>query len=80
MKRQPWGLYAIAAAIGIVGAVAFGVPAHVLLFAVLALACPMMMLLMMGGMHDGRGGQGQTGEHGGSAVEDHDQTPTASRQ
>ena len=79
MKRQPWGLYAMAAAVGIVGAIAFGVPAHVLLFAVLAVACP-MMLLMMGGMHDGRGEQGQAGEHGSPAVEDHDNEPATSRQ
>ena len=52
MKRQPWGLYAIALAIGLVGLV---VPASTLLVAALALACPLMMISMMGGMHGGHG-------------------------
>jgi hypothetical protein len=62
MKRQPWGLYAIALAILVVGLVALGVPASALLFAAVALACPLMMLLMMRGMrgtHDTPGGRGQ---------------------
>lgn len=59
MQRQPWGLYAIALAIGIVGLVALGVPASTLLFIALILACPLMMLFMMRGMHGG----GTTAHH-----------------
>lgn len=51
MKRQQWGLYAIALAVLIVGLVYAGVPASTLLIAVLVLACPLMMLFMMGAMH-----------------------------
>ena len=71
MRRQPWGLYAIALAILIVGLVAFGVPAQTLLVGVLVLACPLMMIFMMGGMH---GGHGSHGSHGGTdpKTEDHD--------
>jgi hypothetical protein len=58
MRRQPWGLYAIAAAILVVGLVALGVPAQTLLFAALVLACPLMMLTMHGGM--GHAGHGAT--------------------
>jgi hypothetical protein len=53
MKRQQLPLYAIAAAILVVGLVALGVPASTLLYGALALACPLMMVFMMGGMHGG---------------------------
>ncbi len=76
MRRQPWGLYAIAAAILVVGLVALGVPASTLLFGALVLACPLMMVFMMGGM---RGGHDHTGEHGSPTSEGRDQTPTAGR-
>ena len=71
MRRQPWGLYAIALAILIVDLVALGVPAQTLLFAGLVLACPLMMMFMMGGMH---GSPGAT--H--AKTEDHD-PPRAGR-
>jgi hypothetical protein len=45
------GLYAVAAAIALVGALWFGVPAGTLAFVGIALICPLMMMLMMGGMH-----------------------------
>jgi uncharacterized membrane protein len=51
MKRQQWGLYAVALAILVVGLVWAGVPASTLLVAGLVLACPLMMLVMMRGMH-----------------------------
>jgi hypothetical protein len=53
MRRQPWGLYAIAAAILVVGLSALGVPANSLLFGAFLLVCPLMMMFMMGGMHGG---------------------------
>jgi DUF2933 family protein len=53
MRRQQWGLYTIALAILIVGLVALGVPASTLLVAGLVLVCPLMMLVMMRGMHGG---------------------------
>jgi hypothetical protein len=43
--------YAIALAILIVGLVFAGVPASTLFLALLVLVCPLMMLIMMGGMH-----------------------------
>jgi hypothetical protein len=75
MKRQPWGLYAIAAAILAVGLVALGVPASTLLYGALVLACPLMMLAMMGGMHGGRGGTDTTrDDHHRPASDDHTRT------
>jgi hypothetical protein len=55
VKRQPWGLYAIALAILVVGLIALGVPASTLLVAALVLTCPLMMLFMMHGMHGMQG-------------------------
>jgi peptidoglycan/LPS O-acetylase OafA/YrhL len=63
MKRQPWGLYALAAAVLAVGLVALGVPADALLFGAFVLVCPLMMMLMMAGMHGGHG------------ADQHDRTP-----
>jgi hypothetical protein len=79
MKRQPWGLYAIALAILVVGLVAFGVPAGTLLIAALVLACPLMMVFMMSGMHGGHGGADQHAHHRSGAPEDQDQQPTVGR-
>jgi Protein of unknown function (DUF2933) len=79
MRRQPWGLYAIALAILVVGLVALGVPASTLLFAALVLACPLMMMFMMSGMHGGHGGSGKDREHDDPAGDGHDHEPTAGR-
>jgi hypothetical protein len=65
MKRQPWGLYAIALAIVVVGLVALGVPASTLLVGALVLACPLMMLFM-------HGGHGAGGQHSNHQDVDHD--------
>jgi ABC-type transporter Mla maintaining outer membrane lipid asymmetry permease subunit MlaE len=53
MKRQQWGPYVVALAILVVGLAWVGVPASTLLVAGLVLACPLMMLVMMRGMHGG---------------------------
>jgi hypothetical protein len=49
MMRQHLPYYAIAAAILIVGLVAFGVPVSNVLFLGLVLVCPLMMMFMMHG-------------------------------
>ena len=69
MKRQHLGLYAIALAILIVGLAFAGVPLNTMLFALLVLACPLMMMFMMGG-HGG---------HGGSDEHDRDHRHTSGR-
>jgi cell division protein FtsW (lipid II flippase) len=51
MKRPQLGLFAVAFAILVVGLVWAGVPASTLLIAGLVLVCPLMMLVMMRGMH-----------------------------
>jgi hypothetical protein len=66
MKRQHLGLYAIALAILIVGLSFAGVPLNTMLLGLLLLACPLMMMFMMGG-HGGHGGG-----HGGSDEQRHD--------
>jgi|GEM_PF-3146549 len=53
MKRQQWGLYAVALAILVVGLAWAGVSVSTLLVAGLVLVCPLMMLVMMRGMHGG---------------------------
>jgi hypothetical protein len=74
MKREQWGLYAVALAILLVGLVVLGVPASTLFVAALVLACPLMMIFMMHGMHGGDGSDG--GRH--RTTEDHNQ-PTTDR-
>jgi hypothetical protein len=62
MTRNPnLGLYAVAAAIAIVGALWVGVPAGTLAVVGIALVCPLMMMLMMGGMM-GMHGDGSSGD------------------
>jgi hypothetical protein len=53
MRRQQWGQYAVALAILVVGLAWAGVPVSSLLIAGLVLVCPLMMLVMMRGMHGG---------------------------
>ena len=54
MNRHPnLGLYAVAVAIAVVGALWLGVPVGTLAILAVALACPLMMMFMMGGMHGG---------------------------
>ncbi|MCV7298169.1 DUF2933 domain-containing protein [Mycobacterium barrassiae] len=72
MKRQymPW--YAAALAAALIGAVAVGVPLSTVLLLLVVLACPVMMMFMMGvmgGRHGDGPDQGSTdiGEHRDSA-------------
>jgi hypothetical protein len=54
MNKNPnYGLFAIAVAIAIVGAVWLGVPLSTLALLAIVLACPLMMMFMMRGMHGG---------------------------
>jgi len=54
MSRNPnLGMYAIAIAIAAVGALWLGVPAGTLGVLAIVLACPLMMMFMMSGMHGG---------------------------
>ena len=73
MKRQQWGLYAIALAILVVGLVAVGVPAQTLLFAAVVLVCPLMMIFMHGG-HGGHGGDGRSTGQPDNSSEGYDHT------
>jgi hypothetical protein len=77
MRRQTWGRYAVALAILAVGLVALGVPASTLLVGAFVL-CPLMMMLMMGGMHSGNTASRPSAEHRQPTPEDHDQ-PTGGR-
>jgi multisubunit Na+/H+ antiporter MnhG subunit len=51
MRTRNYGLYAIALAIVVIGALALGLPLNTLVVLGLVLACPLMMMFMMRGMH-----------------------------
>jgi hypothetical protein len=66
MSRNPnLGLYAVAIAIAVVGALWVGVPAGTLAVLGIALACPVMMLVMMRGMHGDDSRDDDSTEHRG---------------
>ena len=75
MKNRNYGLYAIAAAIAVVGALALGVPISTLGFLAIVLVCPLMMLFMMRGMHGGEG-HNATGDDERDRSKPHDHTGT----
>lgn len=79
MRRPPWGLYAIALAILVVGLLAFGVPANTLLFAAFVLVCPLMMMFMMSGMHGGHDSAGGDADDRGRPPESQEQEPIVRR-
>jgi hypothetical protein len=63
MKRAQMQVYALALAILVVGLGALGVPLGTVFVSLAALACPLMMIFMMGGMHGGHGhGHGRPDE------------------
>ncbi|MFD4606321.1 DUF2933 domain-containing protein [Streptomyces sp. NPDC058464] len=59
--QRNYGLYAVAAAIAVVGALALGVPVGTIALLAIVLVCPLMMFFMMRGMH-GDGGHGTSHE------------------
>ncbi|MFD8302855.1 DUF2933 domain-containing protein [Streptomyces sp. NPDC059690] len=71
MKSEKLPLYALAAAILIVGLVALGVPIGTIFFLAILAACPLMMFFMMSSMHGGgtHGGHGRSDE---ATDRDHD--------
>ena len=56
MKRQHMMWYVAALIAGVVTALAVGAPASTVLLALVVLACPLMMLFMMGGTQGGGSG------------------------
>ncbi|MFR9802802.1 hypothetical protein ACL02T_10925 [Pseudonocardia sp. RS010] len=56
-------MYGLAGAFVILGVAAFGLPLSSLLLLAVVLACPLMMMFMMRGMHGGGGHDGHGG-HG----------------
>jgi hypothetical protein len=65
MKRQHTMWYVAALIAGIVTALALGARPSTVLLALVVLACPLMMMFMMGNMHGGgpRSGTGQDDSH-----------------
>jgi len=57
MRNRNYGLYAVAAAIVVVGAIWAGLPVGTLAVFGLVLVCPLMMFFMMRGMGGMRGGE-----------------------
>jgi hypothetical protein len=74
MKRQQLPMYAIALAILVVGLAFAGVPVQTMLFGLIVLACPLMMIFMMGG-HGGDTGSGRHDDRPGG----HQHGPTTGR-
>jgi cobalamin synthase len=53
MKDRNYGLYALAVAVLVVGALWLGLPTSTLGLLAVVLVCPLMMFFMMKGMHGG---------------------------
>ncbi|WP_063728839.1 DUF2933 domain-containing protein [Streptomyces sp. RTd22] len=79
--KKNYGLYAIALAIVIVGAVALGVPVQTLVLLGVVLACPLMMFFMMRGMHSGQNQNDRSPRDAGrdDPLRKHDQRPGSGR-
>lgn len=71
MKSWNLGLFAVAIAIALVGALWLGLPVVTIAVLGLVLVCPMMMIFMMRGMYGG-GGQDQHGSDEGERYDPHD--------
>jgi hypothetical protein len=76
MMRQQLPLYAIALAVLVVGLAFAGVSLQTILFGLFVLACPLMMMFMMGG-HGAHGGHGGSDQQVGGSADEHRQGPTA---
>ena len=63
MNSRNYGLYAVALAIAVVGALWLGLPVSTLALLGLVLVCPLMMFFMMRGMHGGGHDQHGADEH-----------------
>ncbi|MFF1298416.1 MULTISPECIES: DUF2933 domain-containing protein [unclassified Streptomyces] len=75
-NNRNYGLYAVAVAIAVVGALALGVPLGDLAFLLIVLACPLMMFFMMRGMHGGgMHGRGSGHDDAPKDREPHDHKP-----
>jgi hypothetical protein len=61
-KNINYGLFALAVAVAVVGALWVGVSASTIASMGMVLVCPRMMMLMMRGMHDGGRGHGHDSE------------------
>jgi len=65
MNKYPnYGLFAVAVAIAVVGALWVGLPVGTLALLAVVLACPLMMIFMMRGMHGGGSNGDGPGHHG----------------
>ena len=75
-NNRNYGLYAVAVAIAVVGALALGVPLGDLAFLLIVLACPLMMFFMMRGMHgDDMHGHGRDHDDAPKDRDPHDHKP-----
>lgn len=64
MNKNPnYGIFAIAVAVAIVGGVWVGVPLGTIAVLAIVLACPVMMMFLMRGMHVGDHGVGSDSGH-----------------
>jgi Flp pilus assembly protein TadB len=64
MNKNPnYGLFAVAVAVALVGAVWLGVPLGTLAPLAIVLVCPLMMMFMMRGMHNSDHGGGSEHHH-----------------
>ena len=71
MNNRNYGLYAVALAIVVVGALWLGLPLGTLALLGLVLVCPLMMIFMMRGMHGGESDQHYAGANGDTKPHDH---------
>lgn len=78
MKGRQLPIYALALAVLLVGLAALGVPLSGVVIVLLALACPLMMFIMMRAMSDG-GGHGRGGRPSDSPDRHHDEHPASGR-
>ena len=71
MNNRNYGLYAVALAIVVVGALWLGLPLGTLALLGLVLVCPLMMIFMMRGMHGGESDQHDASANGDTKPHDH---------